>query len=343
MSERSGKSPGAAVRVPTSPPGTTSASEPPATSPGAAVTPRPKPLVFKLLRAVLVIVAGAFVLWAGLDLARDFRPSAVRFQWGFALLSLLPILGAALLQGSGWIALIDRMGHTSVPRRYAMALYLESQMARYTPGKVGLPLVRMAGAPRLGVPAPLVGTSVLVELLSWLSVGGAVGFAALWWFSDNLRGVLGLMGDWSPPLVAAFGLGAIALSVLDRRLYPRFVKKLLRLEGHGPILPLSMLGYHALYWALGALHGYLASRAVGAGSPAALGSAGLFVLAPIAGFLALAAPAGLGVREAVLSVGLAPSVGSTAAVAAAVLSRGVSLLSDTSTWLWARWVARRSA
>jgi uncharacterized membrane protein YbhN (UPF0104 family) len=87
-----------------------------------------------------------------------------------------------------------------------------------------------------------------------------------------------------------------------------------------------------VYWTTWAAHGYLVGRAVNAASDVSLASAGLFVLAPIAGFLAFAAPAGVGVREAVLSVGLAPAVGPEAAIAAAVLSRAGTLVADVFAW-----------
>ncbi len=56
--------------------------------------------------------------------------------------------------------------------------------------------------------------------------------------------------------------------------------------------------------------------------------AGLYALAWCAGFLAFVAPAGAGVREAVLVVGLAPFVPAGGALVVALLSRVVATLAD---------------
>ena len=71
----------------------------------------------------------------------------------------------------------------------------------------------------------------------------------------------------------------------------------------------------------------------------------IFVLGLAVGLIllpeaALAAPAGVGVREAILSISLAPAVGSAPALAIAVASRAASLVADVIAWAalkrWAR-------
>ena len=99
---------------------------------------------------------------------------------------------------------------------------------------------------------------------------------------------------------------------------------------------------HIGYWALWALHGILISHAVGADLSLSIASSGLYVLAPVVGFLAVAAPAGIGVREAVISMGLASHLGPAPALAAAILSRGISLLADILAWGLSRAFPRTS-
>ena len=64
-----------------------------------------------------------------------------------------------------------------------------------------------------------------------------------------------------------------------------------------------------------------------------MAATGLCILGPVLGFVALAAPAGVGVREAVVAAGLAPIVGSAPALTLAVVSRVASLLADVGAWL----------
>ena len=82
-----------------------------------------------------------------------------------------------------------------------------------------------------------------------------------------------------------------------------------------------------------AVHGYLTSRAIHAPVDVALGSMGFYVLAPVMGFLALAAPGGLGVREAVVSIALSAATSPAAALYAALLSRGTSVIVDFGVWM----------
>ena len=77
-----------------------------------------------------------------------------------------------------------------------------------------------------------------------------------------------------------------------------------------------------------------------AGAEVQLCPAGI-ILAPIIGFLALVAPGGLGVRETVISYALAPQIGASAALAAAVLARAAALVSELAGWLIAMVWERR--
>jgi hypothetical protein len=267
----------------------------------------------RLLRPVMLLVALGFVVLTAVDLAKRWDDAPVEFRPGLVLLSLLPAFVSSFIQGLGWIGLAERMAHSKVPKLAAMALYLDSQLARYTPGKVGLPLVRMEGAPRLGLTRSLVGASVLVEMLSWTST----------------------------PLLVLSALGVLLLLAVDRARFPAVLRRVLSFDGHGPLVPLALPAIQIVYWLLWAAHGLLMSLALGAAPTTALDSSGFYVLAPVAGFVALLAPAGLGVREAVLLAGLAPTLGAAGAVGAAVLSRMVSLAADFGSWILVRVLARR--
>jgi uncharacterized membrane protein YbhN (UPF0104 family) len=82
------------------------------------------------------------------------------------------------------------------------------------------------------------------------------------------------------------------------------------------------------------------SRALGASFDSGMTSMGFYVVASVAGFVVLAAPAGLGVREAVLLAGLTPSVGASGALGAALISRAASLVADILIWALVRALSR---
>ncbi|HYP99969.1 MAG TPA: hypothetical protein VER96_14940 [Polyangiaceae bacterium] len=293
----------------------------------------------KRLGPLFMTIALVFVGYSAWDLAHRWQKTKVSLDLPWALASIVPLGLGCLIQGRGWIALIERMTARRVPRGPALSLYMDSQLARYTPGMVGLPFVRMAGAARLGVSAVSVGSSVGLEMLSWTAVGGGVGFASLLW-SPPSSGLMAILGAWAIPIVIGFTTIVIVLSCVDRARLPAFVVRVLKVDGAGPLVPFSLLLAHVFYWASWAAHGFLLSHAFGAAPGLSLSTSGLYALATVGGFVALAAPAGVGVREAILSISLAPAVGSAPALAIAVASRAASLVADVLAWgvlkRWAR-------
>jgi hypothetical protein len=143
-----------------------------------------------------------------------------------------------------------------------------------------------------------------------------------------------VLGTYALPIATLSLVGVIALAVVDRATYPAFVRRVLGAEGRGPVLPWGMPLVHLGSWLLCAVHGILLSKAVGVTDfSTATYAAAFFVLAPIAGFFALPVPAGVGIRESVTVLGLVPLVGASNALAAALLSRGASLVADVLLWL----------
>jgi len=287
------------------------------------------------LRPLLGVVAFAFVIVAGRDVFRRWGESTITLDPLDAAVACLPLFASCIAQGVAWILLTERMSDRRVPRLPAMSLYLFSQLARYTPGKVGLPLVRMAGAPALGLTSALVGISLLVESLSWTATGALFGFGLLAVTVPN-AGLGGVLGTLAVPGFLGAGLGLLVLMLVDRSRYPASVRRLLAPAGAGPIVPVVVPLVQLGYWALVGLHGYLLGRALGAGFDAGVTAMGFYVIASVAGFVVLAAPAGLGVREAVLLSGLTPSVGAAGALGAVIISRAASLVADVLIWVVVR-------
>jgi len=288
------------------------------------------------LRPVMWLITGVFVVLTAIDLVKRWDGRSLSVNWGLLFASLLPVLAASLLQALAWIQLIERMAQRPVPRGPALSLYFDSQLARYTPGKVGLPLVRMEGAPRLGVARRVVGLSVLIEMLAWTATGALSGFALLFAAGAPAEGLGALAGQLAVPLLVISAGGALLLVALDRKHLPAKLREKLGFEGTGPIAPLGLPLIQLVYWAAWGLHGYLLALALGASSAGAAVTMGFSPLANVLGFVALMAPAGVGVREAVLLAGLGPVIGGPAAVSAAVLSRVLSLVADVGSAVIAR-------
>lgn len=291
-----------------------------------------------IARVILGVASAVFVVVACYKLSRRWESGKVDVSVPWLLASALPIVLGTFILALSWKWLMERMVGRQLPLRACLTLHFESQMARYTPGKVGIPLVRMAGAEQLGVPAAVAGYSVLTESISMVAVGGVVGFALLLAVNGGAAGMTKAFGTLGVLGLAVFVLVTLVLVFVDRRQLPAVVVKLMKADGAGALVPRRGPLGHAAYWLMWATHGYLAARAVGIGSAHAVAGGGLYVLSAIAGILALATPSGIGVREAVLSMGLAPLVGPAPAVATAIVSRAVSLVVDCSVWAFGRLV-----
>ncbi|WP_437732954.1 lysylphosphatidylglycerol synthase domain-containing protein [Sorangium sp. So ce1335] len=318
---------------------------PPGPAPGAPLgAGGPLARLRAALRPVMLVAAALFIGLAARDLARRWESGeAIEVRPAFVALSMVPLALGAVVLGLAWAWLLEELTGRPIPRWRAIALHVESQAARYIPGKVGVPLIRMLGAPRIGTTGAVVGSSFAVELVSFVAVGAIVGLGLLAAGGEQVAGASAFIGRWSLPVLLALGVVLVALMTVDRARAPARVRRFLATEGRGPLMPARLPLAHAAYWLTWAAHGACAALAVGATPAAALGGSGLFVLAPIVGFLALATPGGIGVREALLSVGLAPAVGPAAALGAAVISRATSLAVDVGGWLAARLLTGRHA
>ena len=288
------------------------------------------------VRPVMLGGALVFVALTARDLSGRWQSGDVSLNAPLALLAFLPLLTGNILQGLAWIALVERMAGKRTRRLAALSLYLDSQIVRYAPGKIGLALARMEGAERVGLTPGMVGISVIIEALSWLVTGSAIGLALLLGFGAPSEGLGAIAGPWLAPLLAgALGAG-FALVAVDRKHIPEGLSKRLGLEGSGALVPLRLPLVQALYWLTWLVHGYLLARALGANEAGALTSLGFVPIAAVLGVVALAAPAGIGVREAALIYGLGPVLGGPAALSFAVISRVALLAGDVVAWLGAR-------
>lgn len=296
-----------------------------------------------LVRTLLLLVVLAFVAWTGWDLAVRWQQSpAVVPHVGWVLLSVVPLLLMSLAQALGWLAQVHRMVRHRLPWVDAVELFLAAMLGRYAPAKVGMPAILLSRAKSVSITPALAGSSMLLVLLVYTLLGTGLGMGTLAASHriappqlQALQGGLGLLA------VLGMALGVVLLLAVDRRRWPTGWLRRLGVEGRGPLVGAGMVGWYTTAWLSWWVHGVLVVRAVGGSWIDGAEAAGLFVLAPVLGFLALVAPGGLGVREAVVAGGLAQVVGPGPAVVAALLSRIVAVLVDVGMWAVFR-VLRRS-
>jgi hypothetical protein len=255
-----------------------------------------------------------------------------RLHWdGAALAGFAASVGLyqiALAGGAfAWTALLAGTGER--PRyRSALGIQLVAQAAKYLPGNVAQYAGRTVLAARQGhAPAHVVATLV-VETACAVLAGVAFALATL-----------GSAGPWGGEALlwraGAVLLAVGAAGVLAGRLlrHPR-VRHFARLPpepegpGIGPGAWLTCIGCNWVsFLLLGLCAALLARTFFGTAAPF-LRLAGIFAAAWVAGFVTPGAPAGLGVREAVLAGGLRPLFGPEVALALPLLFRLVTVTGD---------------
>ncbi len=235
-----------------------------------------------------------------------------------------------LALGTGWRRLLQAASGRAVAWGTAHRMYARSQVAKYLPGNV----LHFGGRHALGVAAGFahgaLAQAALLEAASLLLASAAVAAGGAAFFVH-------LPGRVSAVRLAALLLGAaaapFALNAVARR------ADRLRRWGWRPLDTgalardvLPALAVHAAFF-LGAglvLLGIVSRTAPGAAGGIAVTGRVLaaFALAWILGYVTPGAPAGLGVREAVLTAALAPALGDAAALESALLLRVATVMGD---------------
>jgi len=266
--------------------------------------------VVRVIGGLLAVATAAFVT---LELIRrwdDLSAILRDADLAWVLASLAVFVVAEVAFALAWPATLRRLGH-AVDTRTAAATFLVTQTAKFVPGAIWPVVGRVGTADRLGVPKREVTAAVALEtgmiVAAALLVTGLGGAASPILFDDVGPGLRALE-------IVAAGAAAGAVGVGARHGAERIAGRPL-LRGR----PFAEM----LLWQVAVWTGYgLATGLLSVGLDGPFTAAiGAFSLAWVAGFVVIGAPAGLGVREAVLTAALTPTAGATTALAVAVGSR----------------------
>ena len=274
-----------------------------------------------LLQGVLALAVIVFVWRSAARHWDEFRSLefAVQLRPGWIALAGAVVLLTYGLLVAAWRAVIGGWGER-LAYRPAVRIWTVSNLGRYLPGKVWSVAGLAVLAQREGVAAwAAVGAAVAMQAIA---VGSGVAVAAA-----TVPGTLSAPGALVAAAVAAATIAALAM--------PRVVALVGRITRRPDLRPLpvravvlagtvttvSWLAYGVGFWCLA--RGTLGNTSLGM-APAI----GVFAAGYITGLLALFAPGGVGVREAVFIALLAPSVGSGGAIVLGVASRALLTLTE---------------
>jgi uncharacterized membrane protein YbhN (UPF0104 family) len=294
-----------------------------------------------VLAVVLLVAAGRWFAarWA----AVVGEGPAPTIAWGWIALAFALLLTQSVLLVTVWQRLLGAVG-ASLPWRTAADSIVPSLLARYVPGKVWANAARLALARRAGVALGVTTGALVWEALLGLSTTSVLAVAGLYGRTDQatFRSALLLL----VLTIAGWGVAAvIARTPNGAALLRRFggTAPVSRPAAIAPAFALSLVGL--LFFA-----GAHLAVAIAVAPASLIGItdfplvAGAVALAWAAGFLAFVMPVGLGVRDGLLLLLLAPLLDSPQALLLVALSRLVQLAVDgtiTALWLLDRTMRRR--
>jgi len=239
---------------------------------------------------------------------------------GWIAASVLVVFSAYAVLIEAWRRVVLSMGERLRFFTAARIWFLAS-LGKYIPGKVWAVAGAAVLAQRAGVdPSVAVAGALVLQALALASGAAAVALTARDTFQAIGPGVVPLIAVVL--LVSAAGVGVLASQpLLDRinRLLPRSLPPLRAISPR--ILALAFAGNLCAWVAYGAALLLLARGVLPDVSLSLPQAVGVFTCSYLAGFIALFAPGGLGLRESVFLLMLAGDIGLKPAAGLALASR----------------------
>jgi hypothetical protein len=277
----------------------------------------------RALYACVVLAIGLSLGLAVVAALGDFPDVELRVRAAPLALSIVGMAVAMVCAAEVWRRVLRALG-AEVPPLRGQAIWFMSNLGRYVPTSMLLPVLRVGLAAREGVPKRVCLASGVYEAALFLAANLFVGVYLL----------MELPGVEDKAIRFLFiPLPFLALAALHPRIFHPLADRLLARFGRDP-LPVSLsagrvVEFTALYVLVTALAGVstygLATTVYPVGADDLPVIAGAFAVGTVLSILAFLAPAGLVAREAGVALTVAQVMPAAPAVAFAVLSRILQL------------------
>jgi uncharacterized membrane protein YbhN (UPF0104 family) len=226
-----------------------------------------------------------------------------------------------------WQRCLAALGTQFDYRRAAIVLAI-SQFGKYLPGNVGHHVGRLALARGAGIPLDAAVASILLETMLEVQAGVACSLPAVELLLRVARDRLPSHGAQADALLSlAACAGLVLAGGLGWFWFRGLETRPLRLATSGRSLVVAWAGLCGSF-ALGGTALYVLCTALSTTTGSWMDVAGVYAAAWLLGFLVPGSPAGLGIRELVLLLGLSPMYGTSSATMAAALLRLVTVAGD---------------
>jgi hypothetical protein len=279
---------------------------------------RPAPGLRRALGLAFVVTAVAFVGAQVVEAKPWTLERALVQDLAMATLIGAGIYGlAGFVLAEAWIGLLDHRP-TGVSRAALYAAYGRSQIGKYLPGNVFHLLGRHALGRRLGLGHGRLLDAAVFESACLVAVAAGIGLLAI---ALGPAVTLPLTSTPAMAVISATGLPPVA----------PWTDRLLRFLEKQPRRLIRATLFHLVFFVVaGLVFASLTEPVAAVGLRSAVAAIGTFALAWLAGFLTPGAPAGVGVREAVLLMALPepmePAVAAGVVLALRLATTGGDLL-----------------
>lgn len=283
--------------------------------------PSMRRFALRTLQLLLTVVVTGFILsriGVSVDEVRALDLDAWRPDWLLLLLSCVLLLASYLVSAGFWGWMVADLGGPRLSFVVSCRVYFISNLARYVPGKVW----QLAGvgylARREGVPISVATGSAILGHAMALGGAAVVGAGALFGGAERIRisGTLVLVSILAPLLLVTIPPLFRRAVQLGFRLLRQEAPEHLRVDAWFGI---RWLALYVVNWAMYSIAFWVLVRSFHLGG-SVFEVASAFSAAYLLGYVAIFAPAGLGVREASLIALLQPVHGS-AVIGIAVIAR----------------------
>lgn len=296
-------------------------------------------VVWRMASMLLALVASVYFVSYASEHMRGLPPISWGGQvWVVFSASILLWTGVIVLGALIWHRLLFDLNCRQI-WQISLMLYGIAQFGKYLPGNIGHHIGRVVLAKQAGVPVSSTLQTMLIEIAWSIGIASSIALFAAF-FNNNLNKSFGIVLFF---FAIAF-LAPWAGISLANAFFPNFVRRLtnggnIALPQFRTMLLVSFL-YLISFLAVGLLMDLHARFLYGATTSHFLILTAVFAWSWIAGYVTPGAPAGLGVREAVLVSSLTPIYGASIAVGLTLSLRVVTILGDGLAFLMAM-IARR--
>lgn len=293
--------------------------------------------IFRLTGAIvsiLSIIAYIYILH-GAFLLDEFR-NHLSGHFGISFLIASILYGFTIPAGAfGWKYLLSGMGIESTLYKLS-AIALVTQLGKYVPGNIGQLVGRTAMTMKIGLPPAGVVASIAYETALLLLVGVLFGFGAAslsgYQFGHLIESRIDIIGFAVAALIVAVAVIGVVVKIVLRLDLSKFTylrgaySYSFRPSKNSIVVAVAMYGLS--YLTVGASAMTVASAIYPQIDTHLLQFVSAMSIAWIAGFVTPGAPAGIGIREILLTLMMGPSIGMHDASVFALIFRMVTISSD---------------